>query len=103
SDGYLSSRYSKWFGRFLDTVGVIGPTYVFHSFRHNFKDALAAAQVAERIQDQLMGHENDDRTGHRYGSRQLPVLNEAIQRVRFPGLDLGHIRLMPSGRRLEID
>jgi integrase len=103
SDGYLSSRFSKWFGRFLDSVGIASPTLVFHSFRHSFKNALAAADVAERTQDWLMGHEDDDKTGKRYGSRELVLMHDAVRRVRFPGLDLDHIRPMPSGRRLEID
>ena len=56
-DGYYSSVFSKWFGRFLTSVDLKDPRLVFHSFRHGFKDALRRAMVEERIQDAIMGHE----------------------------------------------
>jgi len=57
-DGY-SSGFSKWFGRFLASVDLNDLRLVFHSFRHGFKDALRRAMVEQRIQDAIMGHEQE--------------------------------------------
>src|SRR5262249_3439535 len=40
-----AKAWSKWFGRYLDDLGVTNPDKVFHSFRHTFMDALRAAGV----------------------------------------------------------
>lgn len=82
-DGYYSSIFSKWFARFLDSVEIKDRRLVFHSFRHTFKDALRAAQVEERIQDALMGHQPDHVSGE-YGLGYAPAaLAEMIGRVRY--------------------
>ncbi|HJV42854.1 DUF6538 domain-containing protein, partial [Caulobacter sp.] len=49
STGYYSDPFSKWFSRFLQTAGAAGPKTCFHSMRHNFKDALRAANVDQTI------------------------------------------------------
>ncbi len=35
-----AAAFSKWFGRYIGEHGVIDTAKVFHSFRHNFTDAL---------------------------------------------------------------
>ncbi|CAN0597565.1 unnamed protein product, partial [Ectocarpus sp. 12 AP-2014] len=39
-DGYYSTNFSKKVNRYLKGIGVHGPKHKFHSFRHNFRDAL---------------------------------------------------------------
>jgi len=93
--GYLSENVSKWFGRFLETtLGeelVDARRLVFHSFRHCMKDALRAAGVEERIQDQLLGHESGHVSGDYGEGYKPPRLFEEISKVKFEGLDLSRL------------
>jgi hypothetical protein len=67
-------------------------------FRHGFKDALRAAGVSEDVNDALTGHAGVSSVGRTYGAKEmlkrfgLPILNEALSKVRYPGLDLSHLR-----------
>ena len=91
-DGYYSSVFSKWFGRFLASVDLKDPRLVFHSFRHGFKDALRRAMVEERIQDAIMGHE-PEHVSSDYGLGYAPAeLSKAIRAVSYIGLDLSVLR-----------
>ena len=51
-----AKAFSKWFGRYIGTHGVTDAAKVFHSFRHNFIDALRAAGVAGEINAALVCH-----------------------------------------------
>jgi hypothetical protein len=43
---HLSGLWSKWFGRYLDTVvGTDDPSQDFHSFRHTFKARARQAEI----------------------------------------------------------
>lgn len=93
SDGYYSSPFSKWFNeRFLGgKLGIKAPDIVFHSLRHNFKDALRRARIEEKIQNRLLGHA-DESVGDRYGSRMLlPEEAIVIDSIAYPGLDLSRL------------
>ena len=84
ADGYYSHNFSKWWGRYSKSIGFAAPKSAFHSFRHNFKDALAAAEVPENIAKSLMGH--IDKSVHAsYGSGPpLPILRIALDKVTYP-------------------
>ncbi|MGO4638453.1 site-specific integrase [Mesorhizobium sp. 2RAF45] len=88
--GYWSHTFSKWWGRYARAVKFHTSETVFHSFRHNFKDALYAGEVSETAARQLMGHA--DRTPHGEYGRGLPLSNlkAAIDRVQYD-LDLTHL------------
>lgn len=90
--GYYSHNFSKWFGRYLMQIGVKTPKTVFHSLRHNFKDALVMAGVDPLLQDALMGHIDPKSVSAGYGSpgKPLPALNEAIKRITFE-VDVSHL------------
>ena len=45
ADGQPSTVFSKWFGRFLDKVGLDDSGLVFHSFRHSAEDYLRANKL----------------------------------------------------------
>ncbi|MDB5512309.1 MAG: hypothetical protein JWR08_1792, partial [Enterovirga sp.] len=49
ADGYYSHNFSKWWGRYTRETKIRAPKTAFHSFRHNFKDALQAAEVPEAL------------------------------------------------------
>ncbi|WP_156950795.1 site-specific integrase, partial [Terasakiella pusilla] len=53
--GYRSDIFSKWFARFLKSIDADGDRTSFHSFRHNFRDALREADVRHEIAMQLGG------------------------------------------------
>jgi integrase len=96
-DGYYSSGFSKWFGRFLSSVNLKDPRLVFHSFRHGFKDALRRGAVEERIQDAIMGHEPEHASSE-YGLGYAPaVLYQAMNAVNYLELDLTALHRRGSG------
>src|SRR5262249_23712925 len=95
--GGFGEAFSKWFGRYKRKLGITNPSSVFHSFRHGFKDALRAASVNEDINDALTGHSGGNSVARGYGWKEMvrrfgfPALSEAIEKVRYPGLDLSAI------------
>ena len=90
ANGDFSHNFSKWFGRYLRDTGAKTPKTTFHSFRHNFKDALVAASVPESYARMLMGH-SDDGVHGLYGSGiPIKLLDAELQKIGYP-LDLSHL------------
>lgn len=88
NDGYPSHNWSKWWGRYTALIKVATPKTAFHSFRHNFKDALQNAKAPEYIARALMGHA-DESVHSSYGSGpSLKLLKEEIDKIAYPGVDL---------------
>jgi len=82
---------SKWFGRYRRAVGVQGRQFVFHSFRHSFRDACIEGDVERTLSDALGGWK-DRAVSARYGKgASIQKLAEAIAKVSYPGLDLSHL------------
>ncbi|HRF09991.1 MAG TPA: site-specific integrase [Xanthobacteraceae bacterium] len=96
--GGHGEAWSKWFGRYIRSIGVQNSALVFHSFRHNFKDALRNAGVSEDINDALTGHSGGG-VGRRYGAKDmarrfgLTALAKAVAKVEYAGLDLSPLYL----------
>jgi integrase len=91
STGYRSDNFSKFFARFLDHVGIKDRKKVFHSFRHNYRDALREADLSIEKVRALGGWESGKTEDH-YGSGLRPsTLAQAIADVRYPELDLSHL------------
>jgi len=87
-DGKLTRNWSKWFGAYLDKIGVTSKQKVYHSFRHRFKDALRSAGVDEAVGNALMGHAGVG-TGANYGlGYQIDTLNKAIQSIEYEVLTI---------------
>jgi integrase len=88
-----AAAWSKWFGRYLDVLGITDERKVFHSFRHNAKDALRAAGVQEDLNDAITGHAGRT-VGSTYGTKRVLArygmtrVVEAVASVRYPNLDL---------------
>jgi integrase len=97
--GGFGEGWSKWFGRYIRTLGITNKDRVFHSFRHGFKDALRAARVSEDVNDALTGHAGGGSVGRSYGAKDmvrrfgLSALADAVGKAAYPGLDLSHIQL----------
>lgn len=99
SHGHLTGNWSKRWNDYLDDiVGIDDKRKDFHSFRHGFKSFSRLAGIPEDQHDALTGHAN--RTVARtYGSAEgypLVPLREAVDRLKFPGLDLTMVT--PYGR-----
>lgn len=88
--------FSKWFGRYIGAHGVTDEAKVFHSFRHNFADALRLAGVSEDVRHALLGHSEGGVPG-RYGAKNVAEryrqrLAQAINSVAYPGLNLTQMK-----------
>lgn len=94
-DGF-ADNWSKWFGRYLTRIGISDTGPVFHSFRHNFKDALRSKGESEDINDTLTGHAGGG-VGRGYGTKDkasrfgMGRLADAVAKVEYPGLVLDHL------------
>ena len=87
--------FSKWFGRYIGEHGVTDASKVFHSFRHNFTDALRAGGVRDDVIRALLGWSGGGMPS-RYGAKDKAVrfrhrLAEAVASVSYPGLNLSHL------------
>lgn len=91
SDGYHSHHFSKWWGRFAGHVGFRSTRTTFHSFRHNFLDALRAAETPEYINKALAGHSDNSVHSQYGGGATLNQLHTAIDKVSYTGVDLAFL------------
>jgi integrase len=82
-DGYYSHNFSKWWGRYSRQTGFKSSKSTFHSFRHNFMDALRAAELPEYVNKALAGH-TDNSVHSQYGSGEtLSQLKASIDQVSY--------------------
>jgi integrase len=84
ADGYASHNFSKWWGRYAAHVGFKIDRTAFHSFRHNFSDALRAANSPEYVNKALMGHIDNSVHGGYGSGAPLYGLKEAVDKVKYP-------------------
>jgi integrase len=104
SKGGYGEAFSKWFGRYKRSLGISNEKSVFHSFRHGFKDALRSAGVNEDVNDALTGHGGGNPVARGYGWEDMArrfgfsTLNIAVEKARYPGLDLSSLRWRPPER-----
>jgi len=106
ANGYRSTTFSPWFTRFTEKAGARAPKTCYHSFRHVFRDALREARVERDIALTLGGWTRTGGAGgsgsvsDAYGSGyRMTTLFEAISRVRYPDLDLSHLKGDDAGPR----
>jgi integrase len=83
SDGYHSHHFSKWWGRFAGHIGFRSPRTAFHSFRHNFMDALRAAELPEYVNKALVGHSDKSVHSQYGGGEKLSQLKASIDQVSY--------------------
>lgn len=86
TDGYHSHHFSKWWGRFSKHAHFKSPKTAFHSFRHNFADALRAADLPEYINKALVGHADKGVHAQYGGGAALNQLKAAIDKVSYAGV-----------------
>jgi integrase len=98
AQGYVSGSFGKWFNdkrRFLGKLGIAGTGVSFHSFRHNYRDALREADMSlERVRALGGWRRDSDGEEARYGTGlTASSLYREIQKVSYPGLDLSHLHV----------
>jgi integrase len=93
-EGNNYDPFTKWFHRFRKSLGIDGDRTVFHSFRHNFEQAMTDTGMNERLQFAIGGR-TDRHSVTSYAAPKPELLFEAISKVRYEGLDLSH--LYPAG------
>ena len=93
-----ADNFSKWFARYLVACETKTKKHVFHSFRHNMEDAYINSSSSPGVVNAMQGHAQPGMMGH-YGMGQYKPkkLRKAISKVKYPGLDLSHIRGFPLG------
>ena len=92
-DGKFNHYFAKRFTLYRRNAGVTAPRTSFHSFRKNAAQALKDALTTPAEIAELIGHERGF-TVETYAPMQLPVLRlkSLIERIKYPGLRLNHLR-----------
>jgi len=85
-EGKPGGYFSDWFGQYRRGCAV--EVRDFHSFRHTVRTAMTEARISEAIQDRITGHEVKGSTGTRVYAHPKAVLREAVESIRYVGLDL---------------
>jgi len=86
SRGYYSDGFQKWFSRLLEKQSASAERTSFHSFRHNWRDAMRNAGVPqERVR--LIGGWKRTATDEHYGSN-LPLQEVRIEiaKITYAGV-----------------
>src|SRR5262249_44616757 len=97
--GGALKAWTKWFGRYLRSVGITDRRKVFHSFRHSFKDALRAADVSEDLNDALLGQKNSS-VGRSYGAKQKSGAKDIVRRFSIERLKAAVYAVTYKGLKL---
>jgi integrase len=93
-----SAVFTQFWTRYGRSVGFHTPKTVFHSFRHNFTDALREAEVPDFIQHVLTGHKSGS-VHEGYGAGpSLAKLKEAIDKVVYPTIDIKGLGWSTEGK-----
>ena len=96
--GKITHYFSKWFGLFLDGLGITEKTKSFHSFRHTMKRLLRDAGIEKSVCDAYQGHSMSD-IASTYGRDEynmgysLAFLKEQIERIDYSQIDFRYVKL----------
>ena len=84
--GAISHNFSRWYGMYLDEIGLKDKKLTFHSFRHSWKLFGRRAGIDKSVLDVIQGHSvrsvSFDYGRDAYGSPYpLKVLFEAVTKI----------------------
>ncbi len=97
ANGVWSNALGKWFGRYLDSLGMTDPRLDYHSFRYTFRQQCSLSGIENEVRDALTGHwisnKDSGRTYMRAEERQYPFpkLVTAIGQLRYDELRIDHL------------
>jgi integrase len=92
-----SNSVGKWFGRYLESVGLVDHRLDYHSFRYTFRQQASLCGIDNEVRDALTGHwlSNSDsgRTYMKAENRQYPFpkLVAAMGQLRYDELRISHL------------
>jgi len=84
--GKISHSFSKWYGRYLSSIGLSDRRLTFHSFRHSFKAFGRTSGIEKSVLDAIQGHKGRE-VSLDYGKDEfgsvyaLKTLSEALERI----------------------
>ena len=88
--GYRSDTFSKQFRRFLKTIDADADRTSFHSFRHNFRDAMREANIRHEIAMRLGGWSDSSQSKSSqafYGKGyMMKAIVKELEKVHFAGI-----------------
>ena len=93
----FSNSPGKWFGRYLDSIGLSDPDLDYHGFRYTFRQQCTLCGIENEVRDALTGHwANKKDSGRTYMKAQqnqypFPLLVKAIATLRYDELKLDHL------------
>ena len=93
----FSNAPGKWYGRYLETIGLSDKSLDYHSFRYFFRQQASLCGVENEVRDALTGHwiSNTDsgRTYMKAENRQYPFpkLVTAMKELRYDELRISHL------------
>ena len=90
--GRITKNWSRWWGRYQNKHVTDMPEKVFHSFRHNFTDALRAAEVQRQHVKALLGHSGRDTTDEYGLGFPISVLAREIAKIQYAAVDVAALR-----------
>jgi integrase len=84
--------FSKWWTRYRKQIALYSRGVDYHSFRHNVRTQLVAADVREPVIDELIGHEGQG-VGRAVYTHAMPLakLHEAICKIEWPEIELSSV------------
>lgn len=98
SDRKLGYDFTKRFSAYRQGIGLRRRGLDYHSFRHGVTTKLYEADVNEGWIDMLTGHTSGGESRSRYlKGVPLAVLRGAVERVRWPELDLSKLYVRDVG------
>lgn len=92
-----SNSLGKWYGRYLDSIGLHDHRLDYHSFRYTFRQQCSLSGIDNEVRDALTGHwvSNVDsgRTYMKAENKQYPFpkLVDAVTQLRYDELRISHL------------
>lgn len=89
----MSDQPTKWYGRFLDALGLTDKKLVFHSFRHTVREITRNNNIRSDVIERICGWESESSSlSEHYGNISLKLLaDEFNEKLVYDGLDLSYL------------
>lgn len=97
ANGIYSNAVGKWYGRYMETIGLDDHRLDYHSFRYTFRQQCSLCGMENEVRDALTGHwlSNNDsgRTYMKAENRQYPFpkLVAAMSHLNYEEMRIAHL------------
>jgi integrase len=91
--GRTAEPVTRWFGRYLDSLGITSKEKVFHSFRHTWRNANTNCAVMRDVTLYIGGWKSGE-VSDTYNRRgpSMPLAKGELDKIYYPGLELAHLQ-----------